>query len=127
MARILIVDDQAELAEMVAHFVRLEGDEAFVLTESRDVAEAVRTHKPDAIILDYQMPEVSGSAALGIIRSTAEGKATPVIFLSGMPAYRMKITVAESKIERFLAKPIDRASLKRMLDDALGRGGTATV
>lgn len=127
MARVLIVDDQEDLAELVAHFVRSLGDEPVVLTDSRQVADAVRQHKPDVVILDYQMPEVSGTAALGLIRATLEGKTVPVIFLSGMPGYRMKVTVLESKTERFLAKPIDRERLKQVLDDALGRGGTATV
>ncbi len=85
MATILIIEDTAELRQMLCAFIsQLHYDvcEAANGLEGIKVAQAI---KPDLILLDLMMPVASGDLALGFIRSTKGLEKTPVIVISAHP------------------------------------------
>jgi DNA-binding response OmpR family regulator len=80
--RILIVDDNALIAELVETRLRIEGMLPTKCSGGREAIEVVGTQPFDAVILDIMMPDVDGYQVLRHIRSTPETANLPVIFLT---------------------------------------------
>lgn len=120
MARILVVDDAEDIVILLGMYLQGEGHEVTTATSAENISALVAEHKPEFIILDYQMPGVNGVQALGIIRASPLGKNIPIIFLSGMSGYRVKVAVASSATERFMHKPVHLPDLKALMDTMLG-------
>jgi DNA-binding response OmpR family regulator len=80
--RILIVDDNALIAELVETRLRIEGMVPTKCSGGREAIETVGTQPFDAVILDIMMPDVDGYQVLRHIRSTPETAHLPVIFLT---------------------------------------------
>ena len=80
--RILIVDHNALIAELVETRLRIEGMLPTKCSGGREAIEIVGTQPFDAVILDIMMPDVDGYHVLRHIRSTPETATLPVIFLT---------------------------------------------
>ena len=80
--RILIVDDNALIAELVETRLRIEGMVPTKCSGGREAIEIVGTQPFDAVILDIMMPDVDGYHVLRHIRTTPETATLPVIFLT---------------------------------------------
>jgi len=80
--RILIVDDNALIAELVETRLRIEGMQPTKCSGGREAIEVVGTQPFDAVILDIMMPDVDGYQVLRHIRTTPETAHLPVIFLT---------------------------------------------
>lgn len=84
MKKILIVDDNRELVQLVKY--RLEANQ-YVVIDAYDGEEGITCaleHKPDLIIMDVQMPKVPGIEAVRRLRAKTETKDIPIIFLTGL-------------------------------------------
>ncbi|MDX8384241.1 MAG: response regulator [Ghiorsea sp.] len=106
-AKILIVDDNEDNLELASQI--LEDDYEVVTGRSgSDCLHKARDLKPDVIVLDVQMPDMDGYETLAKLRSTAEGKEIPVIFLSAR--YRDSDRVIkglEMGALDYITKPVD--------------------
>jgi CheY-like chemotaxis protein len=106
MARILVVDDTESGLDLVGYLVRSRGHEAvFARTGEEAVASALAS-MPDLILMDLQMPGMSGYEALQAIHREAEGDVCPILALTAfaMVGEREKATVAG--FDGFFSKPI---------------------
>ena len=87
--RILVIDDQPTVAEVVAEVLQSQGHEALVAGSGEEGLRAIEESQPDAVFLDVVMPGIDGIETLRRIRATRPD--LPVIILSG--------TVTEKQIE----------------------------
>ncbi|HEU5315784.1 MAG TPA: response regulator [Chloroflexota bacterium] len=129
--RILVVDDERHFRTFLADMLETEG---YAVSEARNGAEAlqaVREDPPDAIILDFMMPELDGGAFLRAFRGGAAGGASgsggagacapppvPVIVASAFPAERVK--EAAPGADGYLTKPFPLDDLFSLLTRLLG-------
>src|SRR5688500_3501635 len=81
--RILVVDDDPALIEMLARALEDEGYEVSRCTDSREAARAADDLKPAAMLLDVLMPGTDGFEVLREIRKTPAGRRLPVVLMSG--------------------------------------------
>jgi two-component system, OmpR family, response regulator len=81
--RILIVDDEPTVGEALADAVRLQGCEAALIHRGADGPAAIRQYRPDGILLDLVMPDMSGIEVLRRIR--VEWPDLPVVVVTGYP------------------------------------------
>jgi CheY-like chemotaxis protein len=81
--RLLVVDDQPELAGLLKTVLDEEGYTVTLCTDSRQALAMIAQVRPAALILDVLMPEVDGFAVLRQLRMTPEGQRLPVILMSG--------------------------------------------
>jgi CheY-like chemotaxis protein len=81
--RILVVDDQPELAELIKTVLGEEGYEVSVCTDGRAAIQAMEKEMPAALILDIMMPETDGFEVLRQLRTNPIGQRLPVILMSG--------------------------------------------
>jgi CheY-like chemotaxis protein len=81
--RVLVVDDEPHLREMLRDFLGSEGHEVMTTASGAEALEAAPAFQPDVILLDMSMPGISGTEVLSELRRT--GLTMPVVVLSGAP------------------------------------------
>jgi len=114
---VLIVDDDAPVARMVAATLGLEGFQTLVAHNGREALDCLDGTSPDLIVLDLQMPVMDGRECFAELRS--RGVLTPVVILS---AYGAEAAQRELGADSFIAKPFDPDDLVGMLRKLLGTG-----
>ena len=120
MARILAVDDDSCLIELLRSHLEGMGHAVF---SARDVPEGVtaaQEHRPDLVILDFEMPTGSGADAAARLGGSSGTAGIPVIFLTGMNLDAVKGIVGLGGNRRFLSKPIDFDALDAAIKEVVG-------
>ncbi|MDP2832384.1 MAG: diguanylate cyclase [Pseudomonadota bacterium] len=105
--RILIVDDDAALAEHYALVLRQAGMQATALTEPRQVLEWLSSHDPELLLTDLYMPECSGMELARLIRQDDRYLSLPIVFLSTEQALEQQLKAMSLGGDDFLGKPIE--------------------
>ena len=82
-ARILVVDDEPEITDIVETFLTEAGYTVTVENASRRAIAKAREFKPDVVILDIMMPEMDGYQVCQDMKQDPNLSATPIIFLTG--------------------------------------------
>lgn len=77
--KILIVDDEAEIVELIALYLRKEGYEVLCSSSGAEALEMVDKHRPELVILDILLPEMDGIEVCRLLRKSYS---TPILFLS---------------------------------------------
>lgn len=119
MSRILIVEDNEKNMKLVRDVLRHQGHETLEAVTGTEGVRLALAERPDLILMDIQLPDMDGIAALGEIRKASHLDATPVLAVSAsvMPDEQQK--VVNSGFDAFIAKPIDlkqfRATVQRWL------------
>jgi two-component system response regulator MprA len=83
MSLILIVDDHAATREPLAKLLKYEGFETASAANGVEALAAVRSRKPDLVLLDLMMPKMDGLAFLSEVAREGQGDALPVIVVTG--------------------------------------------
>lgn len=118
--RILIADDSRTFREYEAAMLRANG---YALIQAEDGAQAVKEaamHKPDLILLDYQMPLVSGLQALKMLRSNPETASIPVVVITTTSLRDNERDFVENGATRCLNKPISGPVLLNTVRELIG-------
>jgi DNA-binding response OmpR family regulator len=125
--KILVVEDDAEILDLVAYVLRRE---RFVVVEARDGAEGLRrwsTERPDLVVLDLGLPGIDGFDVLRQIRAR---DGTPVLVLTGRTDNRDVVRTFSLGTDDFLAKPFEfrelTARIRAILRRAKGGSFDAT-
>ncbi|MBI3789975.1 MAG: response regulator transcription factor [Gemmatimonadetes bacterium] len=132
-ARVLVVEDQKELAELLAHNLRIEGLEVRVVLDGRDAVALVTTWMPDLVLLDLMLPGLDGFEVLRAIRGRT--RRLPVLILSARGEEQDKVRGFRLDADQYVTKPfslselIERvhALLRRSAALAPADAGSATI
>ena len=85
--RILVIDDEKSIAEMIKDNLELRGYKVDVASDGIAGFEKIKETKPDAVILDIIMPGMDGYQVLRVIKKDKETKYVPVILISSYEAF----------------------------------------
>ena len=120
MARVLIIDDDFEIIEIITEILKVEGHEVSSAGEPVEGMNMARKVKPELIILDYHMPGNTGSHLFESFRRNNATKATPILFMSGEadPAQIMA-EISDTTGSRFLPKPVKLEEFRRTVREML--------
>ncbi len=119
-ARIMIVDDELINIEVVKAYLEEEGFFNFLTTTHSTIAiDMVRNEKPDIVLLDINMPQVSGLDILETMRNDHELKLIPAIVLTASHDPQIKLNALRLGASDFLAKPVDPSELMLRLRNVL--------
>jgi two-component system OmpR family response regulator len=119
---VMIIEDEPDAAELFAEMMRVSGFRVLKASASTPAIAAIAQQKPDAVILDIMMPDISGLEILHYMRREAELAQIPVIIVSAksMPSDVQQGLEAGASV--YLTKPVGFADLKdaveRVLKDA---------
>jgi DNA-binding response OmpR family regulator len=82
---VLLVDDDAAIAELYRIGLEAEGLRVTVLDDAMDLNDRVAAERPDIVVLDWDLPGVRGDEALERLRRTSQGRSMPVLMFSNFP------------------------------------------
>ncbi|WP_028821857.1 response regulator transcription factor [Propionimicrobium lymphophilum] len=122
--RVLAVDDEPSITELLGMALRYEGWEVFTASRGRQAVEVAKLHKPDVAILDIMLPDIDGFEVMRRIR--ADQPNIPVIFLTAKDAIRDRISGLTAGGDDYVTKPFSVEELVARLRALLRRSGTAT-
>jgi len=123
--RILVVDDEVDVTELLSYHLRQRGFIAQSVNDPRRALEAVRTFDPDLIVLDVMMPDLSGLQVCQMIRSDTSLRKTPIIFLSAKTEEGDRIDGFESGADDYVCKPFSPKELMLRIMAIIKRSSTA--
>jgi len=124
--RILMVDDEQDILELVKYNLEREGYEVFTAGNGREAIEVGKKVRADLILLDVMMPEMDGIEACMNLRDMDDFKNTVIAFLTARGEDYSQIAGFESGADDYITKPIKpRVLVSRV--KALLRRGTGAV
>lgn len=112
---ILVIDDDADFLTIIEYWL----SEVYNVHCSRSGADALsylESHRPDLILLDYEMPGMNGNKVMDRIRSNPRNEHIPIIFLTGKNDRECVIKILEKKPDGYLLKSMPREVLLDSLD-----------
>lgn len=119
MAKILVVDDEEALTEVLRECLAGEGHDVVVCHDPTAAERIALEENPDLAILDYQMPRKTGVQLLADLRAREETQMLPVLFISGTEAVRFASQIPPEPRVRFLLKPMDLDAFVTMVREML--------
>jgi len=104
MAKILLVDDNADEGDSLSRFLQLAGHEVTSVPNGRDALVHVLQRLPDVVLLDLMMPDMDGPSFLEVVRSYLRLQSLPVVILTGLGDSPMIDRARTLKVNSILAK-----------------------
>jgi len=103
---ILVVDDDPAFAKQVSAILEGEGMTVNSLGDVASMLEALTQHPPDLLLLDMEMPGMSGIDACRLVRMTPDWQDIPILFLTAQTGIEARIAAFEAGADDYLAKPV---------------------
>jgi two-component system phosphate regulon response regulator PhoB len=120
-AKILIVEDEPAIQELLAFNVMQAGFQALRAADADSAWQQIRNNTPDLILLDWMLPETSGVALARQLRADALTRTTPIIMLTARGDERDKILGLESGADDYITKPFSPRELMARIRAVLRR------
>ena len=110
--KVLIVEDEHDIAGLIKHTLERCGDiDPFVVGSGDAALKAVAEEPPDLIILDFNLPVVSGVEVCRILRSRADARHVPIIMLTARTTEDDRVTGLELGADDYVTKPFSLREL----------------
>jgi two-component system, OmpR family, alkaline phosphatase synthesis response regulator PhoP len=120
--RVLIVEDEHDIAGLIKHTLERTGDTEAQVVGSGDAAlKAVADEPPDLIILDLNLPVVSGVEVCRILRSRSDARHVPIIMLTARTTEDDRVTGLELGADDYVTKPFSLRELTARVRAVLRR------
>lgn len=120
MRKILVVDDEQNIRQIILKYAKFEGYDAEEASNGLEAVDMCRKNDYDLIIMDIMMPELDGFSACREIRKT---KNTPVIMLSARGEEYDRIHGFETGVDDYVVKPFSPKELMMRVSAILKRAG----
>jgi two-component system OmpR family response regulator len=121
--RVLVVDDEYSLSELLARVLRYEGWQVETAGTGADAVALARTFRPDAVVLDVMLPDIDGFQVLSALR--AEQPHVCVLFLTARDAVEDRIAGITAGGDDYVTKPFSLEEVLARLRGVLRRAGMA--
>ena len=121
MARILIVDDEPAITELLALILRHDGHQIKVASNSTEATERVRAELPDLVVLDWMLPGESGTSLARRWRSDPRTRELPIVMLTARSEETDLVQGLDSGADDYLSKPFSNAELLARIRAVLRR------
>ena len=121
--RVLIVEDEEDIANLIKLTLERTGDaEAEIVGSGDDALSRVRHQPPDLIILDLNLPALSGTEVCRILRSRSEAPRVPIIMLTARTSEDDRVAGLDQGADDYLTKPFSLRELAARVRAVLRRG-----
>jgi CheY-like chemotaxis protein len=127
MARILIIEDEANNLDVARRIVRGAGHEALTATDGLSGLEMARREHPDAVLVDLLLPKLDGWSVTRAIREEAWAKEIPIIAVSALAMEADRARARDSGCNDFVTKPYAPAELRSVLNRYFADGSAPKV
>ncbi len=121
MTRILVVDDERVVTEVVEQYLRLEGFEVAIAIDGEDALQQAQEWEPDLIVLDLMLPKMNG---LEVCRRLRHDSRVPIIMLTARSDEADRIVGLELGADDYVAKPFSPRELVARAKSVLRRSSS---
>ncbi len=118
--KILIVEDNELNMKLFHDLLEVHGYTTLQTKDGREALELARTHRPDLILMDIQLPEVSGLEVTKWIKADDDLKSIPVIAVTAFAMKGDEEKIRSGGCEAYIAKPISVNSFLETIQKVLG-------
>ncbi len=119
--KILIIEDDLDVAEMLNAYFRVQGYEVFTVNWGEDGVRSCQTVHPDLVILDIRLPDIDGYEVARRLRSDRRTADIPIIFLTEKRDRSDRLQGLEIGADDYITKPFDVQELRLRVRNALKR------
>jgi DNA-binding response OmpR family regulator len=123
VTRVLIVEDDPDIAQLVARYLEKSGFSVDQLANGRDALTAIAAHPPDVLVLDLMLPQVDGLEICRVIRGNEATAGIPIIMLTARAEESDRIVGLEIGADDYLAKPFSPNELVARVRALVRRSG----
>ena len=113
MASILIIDDETTLARNAARFLEKGGHGATTASTGREGLKLFGELRPDAVVLDFRLPDMDGLAVIAAIR--ADDTQVPIIMITGHGSIELAVAAMKAGANDLLTKPVALGELRQRI------------
>ncbi|EDL48126.1 response regulator [Erythrobacter sp. SD-21] len=119
MAHILIAADDEIIAQLASEVLMDAGHACGWVTDGEKAVDLLRWRRPDLLLLDQDMPGLSGSQVLRSLRGSAENYDLPVVMFTGVTGAEGENTAYFNGAQAYLRKPFEAEALIRTVEEIL--------
>ncbi len=119
--KILVVDDEPDVTDLVAYHLKAKGFHVETLNDATASIAEARSMVPDLVILDIMMPDLNGIQVCRILRADPQLSRVPIIFLTAKAEPHDRIEGLESGADDYLSKPFSPKELVLRAESILRR------
>jgi DNA-binding response OmpR family regulator len=116
---VVVIEDEPDAAEMFGEMMRVSGFRVVKSYSSGPAIDIIEREKPDIVILDVMMPDISGIDILKIMRARPDLEKIPVIVVSAKSMPADVKTGLEAGASVYLTKPVGFRDLKQAVENVL--------
>jgi len=127
MARVLVVEDDANNLDVASRIIRASGHEALVAADGVAGLELARVERPDAVLVDLLLPRMDGWSLTRSLRTEAWASSIPIIAVSALALPSDRARAIEAGCDDFVSKPFAPAELRAILLRYFPGGPAAAV
>jgi len=120
--RVLVVDDEAHIVQVLSLKLRNAGYEVLTAVDGEEAFETARTHRPDVVITDFQMPYMTGLELCRALKADAMTADTPVVMLTARGYALDPEDLLIGNIREVLSKPFSPRAIADLMAKLLGEG-----
>ena len=120
MSNIVLIDDDESIVFMLKENLLAEGHSVREGYDGQTAMNLVKDQIPDLLIMDFNLPGISGKQALELLRANPVTQNLPVLFLTGEPPEKI-LPKGGLLRTRCLTKPVDLSTLNALVGEMIGR------
>lgn len=125
--RILIIEDDLDVADMLTAYFRVQGYEVQTANWGEDGVRACQVSPPDLVILDIRLPDIDGYEVARRLRSSLRTARIPIIFLTERRQRSDRLKGLELGADDYITKPFDIQELRLRVRNALRRASMGPI
>ena len=118
--RILVIDDEKEVCELVKSMLEAKGYETLTALTGKEGLEKAGAEQPDLVLLDIILPDIEGFDVLSKLKSDSKTQHIPVVIVSGKGDYDSIVRATSSRSADYLIKPFTSQELSKIISRSLG-------
>lgn len=118
--KVLIIEDEANLVKLMRFDLELEGLECLVARDGIEGLAKARNEKPDLIIMDIMLPQMSGYEVTRQLKGDEGSKSIPIIMVTALAQEKDRSAGRESGADEYIVKPFDQEQLTALIKQYLG-------
>ena len=125
--RILVAEDDRDIADLIAHYLRKQGWEPHVVASGDEAVAYARRHSIDLVVLDLMLPGLSGLEVCRLLRGDKTTEALPIIMVTARAEETDRIVGLDIGADDYLAKPFSPNELVARVRALIRRSKRAEV
>lgn len=119
---VLVIEDSDSSRKLVQHLLELHGYTVLQATDGTEGWRMAREHRPDLILMDIQLPDVSGLVVTRWLKNDDRLKSIPIIAVTAFALHEHKKSVQNAGCDSHISKPISITSFVQTVERFLPKG-----